>query len=329
LNRNKRSIVLDLKKPADIEALLGLTADTDVFLHSIRPQKLRKLGLDAETMTARFPRLIYAGFHGFEEAGPYGGRPAYDDIIQGLSGNADLMHRQGGEPHYFPTITADKTTGLVGAMAILAALVRRERTGQGGTIEIPMFETTSAFNLVEHLYGAHFDPPQGGMGYPRALSPSRKPYATADGYVCMMPYTDQHWRDFFVVAGAEPLVEDCRFKDMANRTANIDTLYAIAAEQIIKRPTSFWIEACERLHIPAAPILSLDDLTSDRHLAEVGFFVMKEDARMGRVRFPGVPVRFDGERPPVGFPPRLGEHNAEVLRQAGLDEKDAAGASDG
>lgn len=317
-NRNKRSVVLDLKQANAREALHRLVDTADVFMHNIRPQKLAKLGLEPEVLTARNPRLVYAGLHGFGEAGPYGGRPAYDDIIQGLSGCADLMRRATGEAQYFPTITADKTTGLIAAMAILAALAGRASSGMGAVVEIPMFECMSAFTLVEHLYGQLFAPPQGEMGYPRVLSPHRRPYRTADGYVCMLPYTDAHWRAFFAEAGAADHATDPRFASIAARTAHIDDLYALTAELISKQTTAHWLEACERIAVPAAPMLSLEEVVEDPHLNAVGLFSTLHDPVLGAVRMPGVPVLFNGQRPPLAMPPRLGEHNREVLGGQGL-----------
>lgn len=312
-NRNKRSVVLDLTQADAREALARLVEDADVFMHNIRPQKLAKLGLDSETLTRRNPRLVYAGLHGFGEAGPYGGRPAYDDIIQGLSGCADLMRRQTGEPRYFPTITADKTTGLIAAMAILAALTGRAASGRGSVVEIPMFECMAGFNLVEHLYGRQFTPAQGAMGYPRVLSRHRHPYRTRDGHICMLPYTDAHWRAFFAEADAAEHAADPRFASMAARTDNIDALYELVADLVVRRDSRHWLAACERIGVPASPVLSLDQLLDDPHLAAVGFFSTLHDPALGELRMPGVPVLFDGQRPPVALPPRLGQHNAELL----------------
>ena len=318
-NRNKRSIVLDLKTTLGRDALLALIDGADVFLHNIRPQKLDKLGLSPTALTQRNPRLIYAGLHGFGEAGPYGGRPAYDDIIQGLSGGADLMGRQGGEPRYFPAIIADKTAGLIAALSILAALVGRATTGQGRVVEVPMFECMTAFNLVEHLYGHQFVPPIASAGYPRVLSRDRRPFRTRDGHICMMPYTDAHWRAFFEEAGAKACLADPRFASMSARTANIDLLYEQASALLAERPSADWLAACDRLGIPAAPILSIEALETDPHLEKVGFFATLSDPAMGELRLPGVPVLFDGQRPAVAMPPRLGEHSREILSQAGLD----------
>lgn len=320
VNRGKRSIVLDLKTAEDREALLRLVDTADVLMHSIRPQKLQAIGLDPDTLRARNPRLVYVGLHGFVQDGPYGGRPAYDDIIQGMSGCAALMELQTGTPQYFPTIAADKTTGLVAANAILAAIVMRERTGQGSYVEVPMLESMVAFNLVEHFYGQHFEPPLAAAGYPRLLNPWRRPYRTTDGYVCAMPYTDAHWQRFFIEAGAPELATDKRFKDISARTLNIEKLYELAAQIISGRSTQAWLETFSQLEIPASTMNRLEDLQQDEHLRATGFFETIHDPAMGELRFPGVPVKFNHSRPPVAMPPRLGQHTDEILAEIGLSK---------
>jgi crotonobetainyl-CoA:carnitine CoA-transferase CaiB-like acyl-CoA transferase len=318
-NRNKRSIVLDLKTPAGRDALIALVAAADVFMHSMRPQKLTALGLGSDVLLARNPRLVFAGLHGFLEQGPYSGTPAYDDIIQGLSGNAALMHMQTGQAGYFPTIAADKICAQVATHAILAALFQRERTGRGGVVDVPMFESMVAFNLVEHFYGMHFDPPQSEPGYPRLLTKWRRPFETTDGYVCMMPYTNMHWRRFFEEAGEAALADDPRFTDIGERTRNIDALYETASRIIRGRTTAEWIETCRRIDIPAAKVNELHDLLDDPQLRAQNFFVDIDDEKMGRLRFPGVPVRFDGVCPEIDLPPRLGQHTREILQEAGFE----------
>lgn len=317
-NRSKKSLALDLKRPEARAALQALIATADVFMHSMRPQKLASLGVDPETLRARHPRLVYASLLGFLP-GPYAGRPAYDDVIQGMTGLADLMEQQGGEARYLPTIAADKTCAHVAAHAILAALWQRERTGQGAFVEVPMFESMVGFNLVEHFYGQHFEPPRSAPGYPRVLAPWRRPYRTADGLVAMMPYTDLHWRRFFAEVGAPQHAGDARFADIAARTAHIAELLELASGYTVQHSTAYWLAACERLEIPAAPVARLAELRGDEHLVATGFFEELQDASLGNVRFPGVAVRFDGQRPPVAMPPRLGEHTRALLAAAGLD----------
>jgi crotonobetainyl-CoA:carnitine CoA-transferase CaiB-like acyl-CoA transferase len=319
VNRNKKSVVLDLKTDAGREALLALADRADVLVHNTRPQKMKALGLGPEALRERNPRLIYACLHGFGERGPYGGRPAYDDTIQGLCGLADLVGRRDGAPGYLPTIVADKTTGLVAAIAILAALCRQRTTDQGAYVEVPMFESMVAFTAVEHFWGRHLDPPVGEGAYPRVFTPSRRPFRTTDGYVCILPYTDRHWRDLAREGGLEDLIDDPRVATLSSRTASIAELYDRVAATVSQQPTAFWLELCERLEIPFAPVRSLAELEEDPHLIATGFF-SRIDSDGAGMRFPGSPVLFDGERPTIEAPPRLGEHTRPVLRDAGLTE---------
>ncbi len=318
-NRNKRSVALDLKQAAARDALAAVIATADVFMHSMRPQKLAALGLDADTLLGRHPSLVYANLVGFASNGPYAGRPAYDDIVQGLSGSADLMARTTGEPAYFPTVAADKVSSLVAVHGIMAALLRRARDGVGGLVEIPMFEAATSFNLVEHWFGATWERTPGPLGYPRALARWRRPLATLDGHVCLLPYTDAQWARFFAECDEPGLAGDPRFADIAARTANIEALYAEAGRLAAQRTTAQWLEACERLEIPCAPMNRLDDLADDPHLSATGFFVEQRDPALGTLTMPAFPVTLDGHRMPLRRAPRLGEHTFETLAAAGLD----------
>jgi crotonobetainyl-CoA:carnitine CoA-transferase CaiB-like acyl-CoA transferase len=261
---------------------------------------------------------VYAGLHGFGQDGPYGGRPAYDDIIQGMAGNVAMMAQQGGVPRYFPTLTADKTSGLTVALNILAALVKQKATGEGAFVEIPMFESMVAFNLVEHLFGEHFEPPQGSPGYTRLMAGSRLPRKTLDGQICLMPYTDEHWKKFFEALGAPEVAADPRFARFAERTRNAEALYDTVDKFTSKLTSKYLIDLCERLEIPAGPINKLTDLKDDAHLQATGFFKRIDDPAMGQLRFTGVPVLLDGERPDIRTPPRLGQDTEAVLLAAGL-----------
>ena len=319
-NRSKRSIVLDLKQPGGRDALLALADQADVLISSLRPQKMAALGLGSAVLRRRNPRLIVVAVNGFGAGGRYAGRPAYDDIIQGLCGLASLSELGGGAPAYLPTVVADKTCGLFAVQAVLTALVARGRDGHGSDVEVPMFEAMVNFTLVEHFHGAHFRPPLGPPGYARLTTPWRRPYATTDGHVCIVPYSDTHWRRFFVEAGRAELLDDPRFSTMAARTRHIDALYAELAACIAPRATADWLEACDRLDIPAAPLHRLADLEHDPHLRDIGFFVTLDDPAMGPLVMPGAPLRFDGEPVRPTLPPRLGQHTVEVLRAAGLPE---------
>ena len=318
-NRNKRSIVLDIKAPAARDVLLRLIDTADVFVHNIRPQKLAKLGLGPDALLARRPQLIYAAIHGWRQDGPYGGRPAYDDIIQGFAGVAGLMETLTGEPRYMPTILADKTCGLMAAQAILAALFHRHNTGRGQVVEIPMFETMVSYLMIEHLYGKTFVPPQGDMGYARVLALWRRPYRTADGRICMLAYTDRQWRRFWQVAGRPEMMNDPRFVDLAARTQHTDDVYRIAGEVLATRTTREWQALLDEIEIPTGPVNTLADLPNDPHLTAIGFFRHVNHPTEGALVMPDIPVRFSDSPAEIRrLPPRLGEHGREILDELGL-----------
>jgi crotonobetainyl-CoA:carnitine CoA-transferase CaiB-like acyl-CoA transferase len=331
-NRNKRSIVLDIKVPAARDVLLRLIDTADVFVHNVRPQKLAKLGFGPDALLARRPRLIYAAIHGWREDGPYGGRPAYDDVIQGFAGVAGLMETLTGEPRYMPTILADKTCGLMAAQAILAALFHRQNTGRGQVVEIPMFETMVSYLMIEHLYGHTFDPPKGDMGYARVLAPWRRPYRTADGRICMLAYTDQQWRRFWQAAGRPEMMDDPRFVDLAARTRHIDDVYRLAGEALAARTSREWLALFEEIEIPAGPVNALADLPNDPHLAAIGFFRHVSHPTEGAIVMPDIPLRFSDSPAEIRrLPPGFGEHGREILSELGLSSADidalaAAGA---
>ena len=323
LNRSKRSLVLDLKQPAAAAALWLLIDGADVFVHSMRPQKIEKLGFGDEVVRARNPRIVYAAIHGYRDGGPYSGQPAYDDVIQGQSGVAALMSEIAGEPRYAPTILADKTTALSLVGGISAALYAREKTGRGQFVEVPMFESMVGFVLAEHLFGHCFVPPIGSLGYTRVMGSWRRPYKTKDGYLCMMAYTERHWRKFWAMVGKPEVGDDPRFCDIAARARNVVALYELAGDCIAGKTTDEWLELLRKLEIPAARMSSLDGLLHDPQLAATGFFKHASHPTEGEILYPDLPMRFsDTAASSERLQPRLGAHSFEVLREAGLSESE-------
>ena len=321
VNRSKRSLVLDLKQPGARDALWRLVDGADVFVHSMRPQKIESLGFGDKSVRERNPRIVYAGLHGYLNGGPYSGQPAYDDVIQGQSGVAALMAGIAGEPRYAPMILADKTCGLVAANAISAALFARERTGRGQFVEVPMFETMAAFILTEHLFGHTFVPPEAPLGYTRVLAPWRRPYKTKDGHICMLAYTDPQWRKFWAVVGKPGLAEDPRFDTMANRSRNIAEVYKLAGECLGSRTTDEWLPIFQELEIPSARISSLDDLMHDPHLAAVGLLKQVTHPTEGEIMMTDLSVRFSDTGATIErLQPKFGEHSVEILGEAGLSD---------
>ena len=328
-NRNKRSIVLDLKRETARAALWRLIDGADMFVHNIRPQKIAGLGFTPDAVRERNPRIVYGGLHGYGERGPYGGRPAYDDVIQGQSGIAGLFTVRDGAPQLVPSAIADKNAALIASSGLVAAYVQRLRTGEGLYVECSMFEGLVSYNLVENQYGGIFSPHQGETGYPRTLSPHRRPHQTRDGYLCMLAFTDLQWRAFWRLAGTPEAAADPRFATTATRSRHIGALYEAASKIIATRGTAEWLELLEDADIPAGPINSLEDLRHDPHLNAIGFFRPFEHPTEGAIEIPDTPYRFDGESLPVRRgQPRLGEHGREVLAEIGMSEADIEAALD-
>ncbi|MEH6474617.1 MAG: CoA transferase [Sneathiella sp.] len=322
-NRNKRSVVLDLTKEAGREALHNIIATADVFLHNMRPRIAAKFDIEYETLAAKNPELVYCATYGFRSDGPMAENPAYDDIIQAACGIADLQTITSDQPRYVPTIMADKTSSYNVLYAILAALFQRERSGGGQAIEVPMFESLVDFTLVEHLAGACFEPPIGEMGYERLLNAERRPYATKDKYIAVLPYTDKNWQDFFDVADRPDLKSDPRFADMATRTANSEEIYRLLGEIVATRTSAEWQETLSKANIPVQIVNSKEDLLEDEQLKATGFWHMAEHPTEGTLRMPEPPVRFSKTPSSIRrLPPRLGEHSREILIEAGYLDDD-------
>ena len=314
-NRNKRSVVLDLKTPGDREALLGLIPGADVIVYNIRPQAMRRLGLDYETLAALNPGLIMCGAFGFGEEGPYAGRPAYDDIMQAASGVSSLFSRVNGKPSYAPLNICDRTVGLYLANAILAALFHKQRTGEGQSIQLPMFETMVQFVAGDHLGGEAFVPAEGPTGYQRLLSTQRGPYPTRDGHLCVVIYTDDHWRKFSTMIGVPDLVtHDGRFASLQARTVNAEAVGQFIAGQLPARSTQEWMQLFAVADIPASPVNTVDQLFRDPHLQGVGFWRELEHPTEGLLRTPAFPGTWSRTPPEIRrLAPNLGEHTDEVL----------------
>lgn len=320
LNRNKKSIVLDLKQPAGRDALLKIAAKADVLIYNIRPQAMQRLRLGYADVAAVNPRIIYVGAYGFGQQGPYAARPAYDDLIQGMSGLPWLLQQSGAEePRYIPATLADRIVGLHAVYAVTSALYHRERTGEGQAVEVPMFECMSQMILGDHFGGRSFDPPLGNAGYARVLAPQRKPFRTKDGYICVLMYNDKQWQSFFRLIGRDDLYyDDPRFNSHENRSARIDEVNSFVAGEMLKRSTGDWLNVLMSADIPAAQMNTIDDVIDDEHLTGTSFIRMEEHPTEGRLRTTRAATQWSHTPPaPQCGAPRLGEHGAEVLRAAG------------
>ncbi len=321
INRNKRSMLLDLRQEKAARALKRLIATSDVFAASVRYDGLKRLGLDYEAVKAARPDIVYVHGAGYGSEGPYAGEPAYDDLVQSASGLADLLGRVDGDPtpRLIPTLVADKVAGLFMAQAITAALFHRERTGEGQFVEVPMLECVTSFTLAEHFFGHVYDPPTGPWAYTRVANPERKPFPTKDGHIGLLPYTDAQWDQFFAAAGwAETFGKDPRFADYKTRARHVRELYALVEEVTPTRTTDEWLALLKPLQIPVVRMNRLEDLQGDPHLAAVGLFERYEHPDAGPYVSLRPPVKYSATPANIRrHPPRLGENTDELLAELG------------
>jgi crotonobetainyl-CoA:carnitine CoA-transferase CaiB-like acyl-CoA transferase len=324
INRNKRSVALDLKRPAGQEALFKIVETADVFVHNMRLGAAERLGVDYKAVAARNSRIIYAAATGFHKDGAHRDRPSFDDVIQGESGLAALNGGTDGEPRYVPMAVCDKICGYVLASAISMALFHRERTGEGQELRVPMLETMVAFNLVDHLWHGVLAEPEKGLGYPRMLTRHRRPFPTKDGHICILATTDTQSRHLFEAIDRPELADEERFSTLARRTDNIGELYEIVIEQMRRRTTAEWRERLDAFDVPNGVVTDLKGLLADPYLGETGFFERVEHPSEGRMLTMAIPATFSGS-PGDSFrlpPPRLGEHTRSLLGELGFSDPD-------
>ena len=325
LNRNKRSICLDLKHPRGLAALLRLLEGADVMTWNVRPASMARMKLSYDDVCRVNPKIIYCGMFGFGQTGRYAAVPAYDPIIQGSAGVAGLYAKAFGEPRYVPYVMADRTGGLIAVQMIAMALFHRERSGQGQSIEVPMFENMATQVLTEHLYNRTYVPPLGEAGDPRLLNEFYAPSKTLDGYLSLSANTDAQVFPLFDAMGHSHLKTDPRFCNVAARFANVHAYYALRAEGLARQTTAFWLDLCERHDIPAAPYHTLDSLIDDPHLADVGLLKQRNHPTEGTIIDLMPANTLSGGARDNWLPaPHLGQHTGEILAEAGFSAAEIA-----
>jgi crotonobetainyl-CoA:carnitine CoA-transferase CaiB-like acyl-CoA transferase len=326
-NRNKRSVVLDLKSEAGRAAFMKLAAKADVLTCNVRPAAMARLGLTYEDVSAVNPRIVYVSMIGFSQRGPYARSPAFDDLIQAAVGVPHAVAiASGGPARYVPMNIMDRSVGLYAFGIVTAALYARERTGQGQRVDVPMFETMVPYMLGDHFYGGKFVPPRGDFGYPRILAKSRHPHRTRDGFVSCTIYHDHHWKAFLEVIGhPEWMQTDPRLKTMATRIAHAEELGKLVESELAKRTTAEWAESLKKADIPVFPVHTFESLLEDPHLGAIGFFREELHPEIGTIRETAVPSEWSAT-PPEGYlpPPTLGQHTEAVLSECGCTGQEIA-----
>jgi crotonobetainyl-CoA:carnitine CoA-transferase CaiB-like acyl-CoA transferase len=320
-NRNKRSIAIDLKDPRGILIVHKLARTADAVVHNMRPKAAEKLGVGPDRLRALNPSLVYCFAAGFGQDGPYADEPAYDDIIQAMCGLAGLNADASGAPRFLPTIAADKVVGLHLAFAVATGLAHRNETGEGTTIEVPMFESMVAFLLVEHLSAMSFHPPMGTAGYERLLVPNRRPYKTRDGWIAIMPYTTLQWTRFFECIGRADLLALDWIKDPVQRSANVNALYGIIADAAPSKTTGDWLELMAERDIPCGRVNRLADLFVEPHLTAVELFRRYTHPTEGEMTAVRSAFTIAGaERKPDRSAPTRGDATEAILQEAGFSK---------
>lgn len=315
MNRNKRSVVLDLKKPADRATLMSLVQTADVFVHSMRPSAAKRLGISYRELGKENPRLVYASAGGYRNDSSRRDWPAFDDVIQAASGIA-AMNVVDGAPRYFPTIICDKLCGYILASSIGMALFARDRTGLGQEVHVAMMDAMVGFNMIEHLWGGVIDRPDLGFGYSRMLTPHRRPYKTSDGYISLLAVTDDQWSRLFAAMERPELAKDPRFLHLEDRVRNIDELYGIVVETIKTRSTAEWQERLNIADIPNGPVHDFKAIFANEYLEEGNFFRRLDDPAAGRTVSMAPLASFSRTAASLHRkPPRLGEHTEEILKE--------------
>jgi len=325
INRNKRAMTLDLKTEGAKQILHKLLKGADAVIHNIRAGGMRRLGFDYESVKAFNPEIIYCHAVGYGSKGQYAERQAYDDLVQAAAGASFMLPMQDGttEPRYFPGLIADKTTGLHAAYAMLAAFLHRERTGHGQFVEVPMLECMVSFTMAENLYGHAFVPPKQPIAYSRSINRMRKPYKTKDGYIALMPYSDENWRRFFRLGNREDLMDDERYSTYAARTNNITDLYMEAEVIALQRTTDEWMKVLAEENVPCMCVHDLASVLHDPQLRDTGFLEERDHPSEGRYLAINNPVSFSGFSQEIERePPLLGQHNCEILEEIGFSESE-------
>ena len=318
-NRGKRSVAIDFATEDGAALVRRMAADADVLVENFKVGGLRKFGLDAVSLRAANPRLIYASITGFGQDGPYAQRAGYDYIIQGMGGLMSLTGLPDGEPGGGPmkvgVAVADLFTGMYTANAIVAALYRREQTGEGATIDMALLDTQLAMlaNQASNALISGKDPKRLGAGHPNIVP--YQPFQAADQPIIIAVGNDQQFARLAAIVGHPEWSEDPAFKTNAARVAVRQTLVPMIAEIVATKPAAAWLQQLEAAGIPAGPINSISQALADPQALHRGAQMKAGGGALGEVPMVGCPIRIDGERTDAPLPPpALGEHG-DLLKQ--------------
>jgi crotonobetainyl-CoA:carnitine CoA-transferase CaiB-like acyl-CoA transferase len=323
LNRGKKNICLDLKKEGGKDIIQKLVEWCDVIVANMRPDALERLGLDAGTIRSKHPEKIYCLITGYGTDGPYSGLPTYDSVLQGASGIAGLTMARDGKPAYVPMLICDHVVGEIAAGTIMAALIQRQNTGVGVSLEIPMFETMSAFVLQEHLAQQSFEPPIGPAGDLRLLSPHNQPIKTKDGYISFTINTDAQVIAFLKITDRAELIKDVRFSTVGSRAKYVSEWFEIRGAALESKTTEEWLKIFREVDLPAMPCHTLETLTEDEHLKAVQLIDFENHPTEGKTAVIRSTIQVDGQYPSArSAAVPCGWDTNEILSELGYSQEE-------
>lgn len=321
-NHGKRSLTIDIKAPEGLEIMLKLAATADVLVQNFRPGAIERMGLGEDAVRKARPDIIYVSISGFGERGPYAMQRVYDPVIQALCGLAEIQaDRETGTPRMVRTVIPDKTTAVTAAQAITAALFARERTGQGQHVRLAMLDTMVAFLWPEassslSYVGDEADPARGQMGLDLV-------FKTQDRYITAGAVSNSEWQGMCRALKRPDLIEDERFRTVADRSRNVAVRRQLMGEELAKWPAAEILARLQAEAVPCAPVLSRTEVLDDEQVRTNGIIEIYDDPVLGRVRQPRPAARFSATPSAVrGLAPFPGADNVELLRELGYAAPD-------